>query len=155
MFPVFCYGSNNLKQLTKRLNLKKEPKSYPAFLEGYERVFRGYSKTWNGGIATIKKNSKKNVYGFIVLLDQEQVETLDAYEGYHGEGYDNYYDRVIMKISSLEEDEISCFVYVKNYEKNIFNKPSEEYLKAICETINLYWRNNDGSKVKPKDIPIK
>ena len=62
---LFNYGSNNLKQLVKRIGKVSETK--PGYIENYMRVYGGFSNFWKSSVATLieKKNSK--VYGLSLI----------------------------------------------------------------------------------------
>lgn len=153
MNRVFCYGSNDPDQLLERLGLGSI-NTKPAVLKGYKRVFRGFSQHWQCGTASVIKDSESVVYGFAVLLTKEQLKILDGFEGYFGKNRNNYYERIKVEIENYHDVPTESWIYVRS-SRHKFYEPSEKYLKAVCKTINTHWRNSDGSKVKPKDIPIQ
>jgi gamma-glutamylcyclotransferase (GGCT)/AIG2-like uncharacterized protein YtfP len=141
---IFCYGSNYVEQLEHRLE-RKIKKSYPAYLPDYQRVFRGYSQKWKGGIASVQKKRGKAVFGLVIEVDSEDLKKLDIYEG-----YPDVYNRKELKCEvdlskGFESKKCIVYVYVLG---NDFNEPSKEYLKAIYKTIGTHW------EVNLKDIDI-
>ena len=63
MTYLFNYGSNNLEQLSDRLGYKIDGEA--AYLPKHGRVFRGWSRNWGGGVASITKDANRTVYGYI------------------------------------------------------------------------------------------
>ena len=155
MHYLFCYGSNNPKQLSERLGRKLEPRNIKAaYAENWGRVFRGYSNKWGGGVATLVKDKNRNCYGYCVKVSDDELDILDSYEG-----VPKSYKRknIQVRVRSLDNkvetgdyfQPRSVVVYLANSKEK--NPPSNEYLKAIALTINTKWDNN-GKKVKPSDI---
>jgi len=123
MVLIFSYGSNNSKQLSKRLNTRILP-GHPASLSGYERIFAGNNEYWKGGVASIYPRKNGKVYGAIFDLTNEQIHILDTQ-------YEHGYKRKKLKVhNELKNIDEECEVYIKN--DNTFEKlPSKRYLKAI------------------------
>ncbi len=124
---LFSYGSNSVKQLQLRLNIKDNPIYHNAYIKDNIRIFAGISKKWNnGGVASIYPSKGNNVYGIAIELSDVEMIILDSYEG--------GYTRNEMKCI-IDNKEHSCFVYIKtNHEFKIF--PSIDYLKAINCMLN-------------------
>ena len=121
--PLFSYGSNDLKQISKRIGLSREQVStitlIPGILKNYKLTFVGSSKKWdNGGVATIYKKKGSKVYGTIYHgLSEEQLLILDKHE--------ESYSRKHIYVNGIK-----CFVYVHNH--MIFEAPpSTKYINAI------------------------
>lgn len=123
---LFCYGSNSIKQLRERIKINEKILYEKAYINNYVRIFAGYSKRWNGGIASIFPCNGKKVYGILVKLKLEELELLNSYEsGYHLKLID----------VSVNNNIYKSFVYVKN--NNIFKKlPSDSYMNAINNMLN-------------------
>jgi len=123
---LFCYGSNSIKQLKERLHITENIYAKKAYINNYVRIFAGYSKRWNGGIASIFPCNGKKVYGILVKLKLEELEILNSYEcGYHLK---------ILDVST-KNNIFQSFVYVKD--NNKFKKlPSEEYMNGINSMLN-------------------
>ena len=126
---LFCYGSNNPGQLSERLG--HMVKVYPAYIEGYQRAYRGYSNKWDGGVATIIKMSGHSVYGLAAEVDDSDIKRMDVYEG-----YPTSYSRKKMKgyVDGVKKEMI---VYIANMKD--WNAPSPAYLKAIHKTVSTFW----------------
>jgi hypothetical protein len=73
---LFSYGSNSPKQLYERIGHVSAAK--PAYLENHIRIFAGYSKRWNGGIASIWPVEDEKLYGYVTSLTHEQLLQLDT-----------------------------------------------------------------------------
>lgn len=154
---LFSYGSNHPEQLGSRIGRKV--KGFPARLPGFHRVFRGFSRMWGCGVASLLKVNEPDaqVYGYVTQLSIEELESLDLWEGVaSGEGttsgaYRRQTFKVVAEIEG-QEQYINAVAYVST--SNTFNEPSKEYLKAVVKTISPFWREG-GRKVKVSDIPIR
>jgi hypothetical protein len=119
---IFSYGSNSIFQLRGRVN-NNNLISYPAYIENYKKIFRGYSNGWKGGVASLVKKKFIKTYGIIVFLSENEVSKLDYYElGYHKE------ELVCTILEKYENKKnINCYVYIAN-DNNWISPPSEQYL---------------------------
>lgn len=124
---LFCYGSNSIKQLQQRLYITEKIKYKKAYINNYVRIFAGYSKRWDGGIASIFPCYGKKVYGILVKLKVEDFELLKSYErGYHLK---------ILDVCVNSTNIVQSFIYIKT--NNIFKElPSEAYMNAINSMLN-------------------
>ena len=137
-YPVFSYGSNSISQLRGRVN-NSTLKSYPGYVDGYKRIFCGYSKRWKGGVASIIKKRYIRTYGIIVYLSKEELKILDSYE--------QNYSKINIECAVLSHDNdkeevkiIECIAYQSDNHEWI-NYPSQQYLVAIkimLDEHNLY-----------------
>lgn len=149
---LFNYGSNNLKQLVKRIGKVSETK--PGYIENYMRVYGGFSNFWKSSVATLieKKNSK--VYGFIAKVSEKQLDKMDSYEGVSK----NIYKRNKILVS-VGQDEIECIVYLRqgseNSMKNKFQYVSKKYLQAVKECIEEFWNIKKNDKLDIRDMEGK
>lgn len=143
---LFSYGSNDPQQLGERLN-REFVDGTGAWLEGYGRVFRGYSQRWGGGVASLDKDRSRNVYGWVTKVTNADLSTLDRFEGVASGNY----RRITVHVKTLDGDEVDAIAYVSNSRE--FNKPSQAYLKAVVKTISSFWTNDDRP-IKIGDIPI-
>jgi hypothetical protein len=147
---LFCYGSNSLIQLKKRLN-KKNFEVTKAYLPNYVRIFSGHSNKWNGGTASIIKASDNFIVkGTLIYLYESDLKKLDKFEGAHKNinpfsNKDNIYRRSYIKVKNSENQDISCITYIKN-NHNWMYYPSDEYLEAIKINMSKYWEELDDSK---------
>lgn len=143
---LFCYGSNDPQQLGERLN-RRSIEGVGAWAEGYGRVFRGYSQRWGGGVASIEKDPRRNVYGWVAKVTPSELTTLDRFEGVASGNY----KRVNIKVETLDGDTLSAIAYVSTSRQ--FNEPSKAYLNAVLKTISTFW-SDEGNAIKLSDIPI-
>ncbi len=123
---LFSYGSNNAEQLKKRLEKKHALPKYPACLQDHARIFAGYSKRWNGGVASIIEANGINVYGTVTKVTETDLEKLDKYEI----GYEKQWKTVVLK----NGEKVKAIVYVKE-DNSYYHPPSESYLRAIHKTL--------------------
>jgi gamma-glutamylcyclotransferase (GGCT)/AIG2-like uncharacterized protein YtfP len=123
---MFIYGSNNKDQLSKRIN-NNNLTYIPAYLPDHIRIFAGYSKKWDGGVATIYRKKNKKVFGAVVKINIQEIKKLDKYE----KGYIKENVKVILN----DKREIDAFTYKKiDY---LYDKPpSTEYINAIRKMLN-------------------
>ena len=84
MPALFSYGSNGTAQLEDRIG--RTIKGYQAYLEGYGRVYRGYSRNWDSDAASLKKMDK-TTYGSVSYLTAAELKLLDRYEGVNSGNY--------------------------------------------------------------------
>lgn len=145
---VFCYGSNGLKQLRRRVNHKGPWESRPAILEKYALIFSATTKSWKGAIASIWPDDKSKVYGMVVKMNAVEIALLDRYEGTHLEDW--YVQDTVHPIDALTKERYTAMAYV-NQDIEFIEPPSIAYLKAIEENLK-----NAGLTPKQlgKAIPI-
>lgn len=159
---LFCYGSNSLNQLKKRLK-KNNLIAKKAYLPNHIRIFAGHSNKWNGGTSSIMK-TEDNYYvkGLIVYLYENDFKKLDKYEGatknqnpFSKE--DNIYRRKYIVVKDSNDENINCIIYQKN-NHNWISYPSDEYLEAIKENMKYYWPELDNTNqlfVYDKNLNLK
>ena len=138
-YAIFSYGSNSLKQLQGRLN-NPLLKSYDAYTLNYKRIFCGYSKNWNGGVASLIPCNNEKTEGIVVFLNKEEIEILDKYEKNYNK------QKIICNVlyKSLNKEffiEEECIVYIANNNDFII-VPSMQYLVAINLMLNQHNKNN-------------
>jgi gamma-glutamylcyclotransferase (GGCT)/AIG2-like uncharacterized protein YtfP len=146
MANLFCYGSNNPTQLAERIG--EDFQVMPAHLEGYQRVFRGFSRNWGGGTASIKKVRGGTVFGYVAIVSRDALARLDQFEGVP----QGIYKRQKLTVEG-PDGPVEAVAYV--HTSTEFNKPSAAYLAAVARTVSGFWSNADGSAVTVADIPIR
>jgi hypothetical protein len=129
---VFCYGSNGLKQLRRRVEHKGSWESRPAILPKYALIFSATTKGWNGAIASIWPDDKSKVYGVVVKMNAAEIELLDKYEGVHLEDW--YIQDTVHPIDAITKEPYRAMAYV-NQDIEFVEPPSIAYLKAIEENL--------------------
>jgi gamma-glutamylcyclotransferase (GGCT)/AIG2-like uncharacterized protein YtfP len=120
-FLYFAYASNlNKKQMQERCPECK-PK-FSAVLPNYKRVFAGWSRTWHGGMATIKPFRGERVHGAIYEISEAGMRLLEKYEV----GYSR------LNVSVFDEDnqphQAVTFIKSGQVEETL---PSKEYAAII------------------------
>lgn len=139
---LFSYGSNHPAQLGTRLQRNLEYS--PARLENYQRVFRGYSKTWQGGTASIEKMQGHTVYGLVYEVTDKDLKILDKYEGVANKVYKRVRLNCIFDIDDSGTSVCKpCEVYVCCSKE--WAAPSLVYLMAIMKTIKAGWSMDSES----------
>jgi len=144
---VFSYGSNHPDQLSERLG--HLVKTEGAYAEGYERVFCGSSQRWGGGVASLRKATKKIVFGLVATVSTADLSRLDVFEGV---GTGNY-TRTTIRVHVVGKGESTAYVYVSLSAG--YTPPSRAYLEAVAKTVGTYWHNEDGSKPTWRDITVR
>lgn len=144
---LFCYGSNNPRQLSERLE-RSGIELRPGRLEDYWRVFRGLSRRWGGGVASIERKAGYSVYGYLAKVSAEDLRRMDEYEGVASGNY----ARQSVNVES-DGEILSAVAYVSRSRE--FNAPTRPYLEAVAKTISVFWHGQDGGPVKWSEIPIR
>ncbi|MEM0440945.1 MAG: gamma-glutamylcyclotransferase family protein [Candidatus Caldarchaeum sp.] len=121
----FAYGSNlDVDGMKKRVGQWHDLR--PAKLKGFRLVFNVYSTSWRGGVANIVEDPQSIVYGALYLLDEEQLEKLDRYEGVPH----LYHRRKVMV--ETDQTSVEAYVYVgTNPRQKIV--PSSEYFALMVK----------------------
>ena len=144
---LFCYGSNSLEQLKERVK-NDNLEAFKAYLPGYVRIFAGYSKKWNGGVATLMKTQLNHgTKGSIVQLSEYELQKVDKFEGSLKDAtpygrVNNVYYRKHIKVKNEKNEEISCVVYLRNNTTWV-ETPSMSYLEAIKKNLLPFWFDLD------------
>ena len=144
---LFSYGSNNPKQLSDRLEYWVRG-AQGAYADGWQRVFRGYSRNWGGGVASLLRKSGSTTYGYVAPVTAEDLDLLDRYEGVRSGNY----KRQQITVTTADGEEIRAVAYISRSRE--FNEPTKAYLRATAKTIGQFW-SGSGGPVKVSDIPIR
>ena len=142
---LFSYGSNHPAQLMERIGA---PRSIaPAVAMEHKRVFRGYSRTWGGGVASLVASKSRPAYGYVAQVTESQLREMDLYEGV---GIGAYARRKI-KVTKLDTasgkpSDIEAIAYIAS--NRDFNPPSRKYLEAVLKTIGTFWKVGSVSDIK-------
>ena len=154
LHPLFCFGSNNPRQLMERLTLPDQKMEVwtqkyikKARLLDHQRVFRGLSKRWGGGTASVQCFKNSVVHGFVAFLSTKQLEILDRREGVFMSP--PKYIRTKKEVE-IGRECISSFLYVAT--SPVFFPPTEQYLQNVAETISIFWP--ESGIVCANDIPV-
>jgi gamma-glutamylcyclotransferase (GGCT)/AIG2-like uncharacterized protein YtfP len=104
------------------------PNSKPLFtatLPNYQLIFTGWSRTLQGGSASIKLSRGNKVIGAIYEISEQDIRQLDRYEG-----LPNNYMRIDITVYDEAGNQIKAFTYIKKG-KLEETKPSQRYLQII------------------------
>jgi cation transport regulator ChaC len=140
MALLFSYGSNYPEQLAERLGRNVE--TWPAYTDGFERVFRNYSTRWGGGVASLVPSPDARTLGHVTRVSAEDFRILDAREG-----VPMSYLRTEIPVV-ITQGPTEAQVYIAR--SNEFHRPSRAYLEAVARTISEHWEPVDW-----RDIPIR
>jgi GNAT superfamily N-acetyltransferase/cation transport regulator ChaC len=144
---LFSYGSNNKEQL--ELKLGRRVMTLRAKAPNQARCFVGYSKRWNGGVATLIPKQGITTYGLAIEATPRILQILDLHEGVQSGNY----TRKLIDVDIEFVGRKKAVVYVSTSTE--FNAPSKEYLEAIAKTIGEHWKASDGGDVKPEHIVVR
>lgn len=131
----FAYGSNlNPDQMRHRCPAHKVVGM--AALHEHRLAFPLTSHDWGGGVAGVVPAHGSTVWGIVYELSDEDLASLDRYEGYRGAGdQHNLYDRegVFVELTRPEDGSIPRRVRAACYFARPSNPaaPSRRYLDAI------------------------
>lgn len=137
---LFSYGSNHPQQLADRLG--KRVTGDPAYAPEYERVFRGWSQNWGGGVASLRPKKDAVVYGYVSPVSEADLKLLDRYEGVATGNYRRMTLTVVVGEDPLRRGKKERAVaYVSRSDE--FNEPTRAYLEAVAKTISSFWEEDD------------
>jgi gamma-glutamylcyclotransferase (GGCT)/AIG2-like uncharacterized protein YtfP len=93
-----------------------------ATLPNYKLVFTGWSRTWHGGVATIKPFRGEKVHGAIYEVSEACLRQLDKYEV--------GYTRLNVNVFDEDNQPVPAMTYIKSgqLEESL---PSKEYAAII------------------------
>lgn len=126
----FAYGSN----LSRGQMSKRCPDSQPkciATLRNHKLIFTGYSKKWDGGVASVKPFKCEIVIGAVYEISERDKDQLDICEG-HNLNYPRGYNRENITVFTNDGDRMEVITYIKRKQSDE-RSPSQKYLKAICQ----------------------
>jgi gamma-glutamylcyclotransferase (GGCT)/AIG2-like uncharacterized protein YtfP len=117
----FAYASNLSKKQMKSLCPESQPK-FAATLPNYKMVFTGWSRTYRGGLATVKPLRGEKVSGAIYEVGENCLRHLDRWET----GYTRY------NVTVYDEDNQphQAVTYIKSGRLEE-STPSREYGEII------------------------
>lgn len=145
MTLLFCYGSNHPAQLAARLG--HATRNEGAFLLDTGRVFRGWSETWQGGVASLRRMRGVTTFGYVAQITAADLRQMDAFEGVRT----GHYRRERVSVQTADGDRDAVAYVSQSPEKR---RPSARYLEAVCLTIGSFWEGERGP-VRPSDIVIR
>ena len=95
---------------------------FRATLPNYRLIFTGWSRQWQGGVASLRRVTGEKVPGAVYEISETDLAKLDRLEG-----YPTQYNR--LKVIVFDEDgtAIEAQTYIKAGQVEE-NKPSKEYL---------------------------
>lgn len=121
-------------QLGERLGRRVVPS--PGLLRGYQRVFRGRSRKWNGGVASLERKAGAITYGAIVALLEEDLVVLDRFEGVATGNY----RREELLVEPASGPGVLAMTYISN--SLIYNEPTRAYLEQVARTVGQVWTSD-------------
>ena len=125
MINYFAFGSNmSAKRMHQRLGWS--PSRSCAILHNYEMVFNKHSN--DGGKANIMFSHGNLVEGILYFLNEEDLLTLDKFEGVASKQYKRY----DIEVQDSNKKSIAALAY-KALNTGQISAPTDEYLNYILE----------------------
>lgn len=122
----FAYGSN-LDHDQMRSRCPTARALYPAVIKGWRIDFCGFSRGWDGGVATIVPDADASVEGVIWSLTADDVRSLDR-----AEGAPFVYEREELSVAEDDGRERLCITYAHtNPAKRM--RPGKIYYRQIFD----------------------
>ena len=126
----FAYGSNmDDSQMKYRCPFAR--KVGVGFLPKHELFVSHNSMSWNGGVFSIKENTKNDVFGVVYDVTPSCIQSLDIYEG-----FPKVYTKKTMQINELDFNKkrksYDCIVYVSNIIED-YVTVSEDYYNVCLD----------------------
>lgn len=143
---LFSYGSNHPDQLQERLG-HRVSSMRAAYKPNYRRIFRGWSRNWGGGVASLERSPGSTVYGYIAKVSDDDLAVLDRFEGVRSGNY----ARKRMQVVDGNGKKVNAVVYLSTSRE--FNRPTRAYLEAVALTIGRFWHDGDRA-VSWRDIRV-
>lgn len=129
----YAYGSNLDPE-----QMKERCPSYEfrclALLPGFRLAFTRYSESRGSWVAdAVEDDASTGVWGVVYDVSEEDLERLDACEGYHGKGKNNAYDRYCTNVleDGDEDRPLRVLIYVVSKKSDKEHPPREDYLRHI------------------------
>jgi len=120
----FAYASNlNRQQMQERCPDAKP--RFTATLPNFKLIFTGWSRSWHGGVASIRPLRGEKVAGAVYEISDRDLRLLDKYEGYPA-----IYNRREVVVFTEDGEPIKVVTYIK-IEQSEETKPSPEYIATI------------------------
>jgi len=120
----FAYGSNMDKKQMKERCPDSKP-LYVATLPNYKLIFAGWSRLWQGPVATIQRFQGSKVKGALYEISERDLARLDKYEG-----YPNFYDRIKVIVFDEDGNAVEAVTYVMK-DRETEGQPSKEYASVM------------------------
>jgi hypothetical protein len=143
---LLCYGANNPSRLKEHLGRSVE--TARAYVDDYERVFRGQSTRWGGGVASLEPKAGARTFGLVADVTRADLGVLDQVEGVPS----SYTRTQVPAHVGADGGTALVWVYLANSQE--FNPPSRRYIDQVARTVAAYWTMN-GRPVRRSDIPVR
>jgi GNAT superfamily N-acetyltransferase len=147
---LFSYGSNSVRQLSERLGHPLD-ETYGAYAPDHQRIFRGWSHGWGGGVASIEPKQGMTTYGYVAVVSPRDLRVLDRYEGVGIGAYERKLVDVVLRTGDGPKKQKALFYRATSKR---FNAPSQSYKQAVAQNIRQFWRGSGGT-VTAQDITVR
>jgi gamma-glutamylcyclotransferase (GGCT)/AIG2-like uncharacterized protein YtfP len=119
-----AYGSNmDPRQMADRA--PHSPMAGTGWLDGWRLTFGGADLGWEGALATVVEEAGSQVFAVLYDLTPLDEHALDAWEGALG-----VYDKIRVRISTLDGDKLAWLYVLNAYEGGL---PSARYLGIMAD----------------------
>ena len=120
----FAYASNLNRQQMRERCPDAKPR-FTATLPNFKLIFTGWSRSWHGGVASIRPLRGEKVAGAVYEISDRDLRLLDKYEGYPA-----IYNRREVVVFTEDGEPTKVVTYIK-IEQSEETKPSPEYIATI------------------------
>jgi hypothetical protein len=109
-----------------------------AALRDHKLIFPTYSPGWDGGVASLQLSHGNDVWGILYDLTDDDLRSLDGYEGYHGPGAQNLYEREPVWVELVRPEDgsvprrVKSYAYIARVAANP-SPPSKRYMEAVIK----------------------
>ena len=127
----FAYGSN----MDERQMQSRVPGSVcvgTGHLRDHEFLFSGYSETWGGAVANVRRKRGSRVFGVLYALPDFGLDKLDRFEG-----YPRHYQRKTGNIALGSGGSARAVLYYQRSTRPLA-PPSKAYVNQIVKAIRKH-----------------
>lgn len=143
----FAYGSNmDQNDLDRWCTSKSRPLINPtmkqvAWLKGYKLCFNYYSKNRHGGAANIMVSNQDSVWGILMEITEEELDTIRVKEGYKkNDEKGSSYLEIKVDVENLDRvlyKNVITYQVAKENQKSNHQPPTKEYLDLIINNARI------------------
>lgn len=128
----FAYGSN-MHEPQMHSRVPGSRKVGVGWLLDHEFLYSGYSQTWGGAVANVRRKKGVAVFGVLYSLPPGGLETLDRFEG-----YPRSYDRRVATITNVDGRKQRAALYFKH--ETAAEAPPNPAYAALIERAHRHHR---------------
>ena len=127
----FAYGSN-MDEAQMRARVPGAKKLGVGYLKDHEFIFSGFSQTWNGSVANVRKKKGSIVWGVVYDLPPGGLAKLDRYEG-----FPHSYQRKSKDVMLRSGGSVTAVLYYKR-QVSADAPPNPLYVRRILAALKAH-----------------